>query len=68
MKSMLWCQIHVSYLPQQTPGVFTKVWADGGQQQSLSFYKLEDKVSVHALNCQLAILILGCLHTHIKTV
>lgn len=58
----------VSYLAQQTPGVFTKVWADGRQQQSLSLYELEDKVSVHPLNSQLTILIFGCLHTNIKAV
>ena len=58
----------VSYLAQQTPGVFTKVWADGSQQQSLSLYELEDEVSVHSLNSQLTILIFGCLQTHTKTV
>lgn len=58
----------VSYLAQQTPGVFTKVWADGGQQQSLPLYELEDEVSVHSLDSQLTILIFGCLQTYTKTV
>lgn len=57
----------VSYLAKQTPSVFTKVRADGGQQQSLPFYELEDKVSVHAFDGQLPILIFGCLNTHNKT-
>lgn len=54
-------KIVVSYLSQQTPSVFTEMWADGGQQKCLSFYELEDKVSVHALDGQLTILVFGCL-------
>lgn len=53
-----------SYLAQQTPGVFTKVWADGRQQQRLSLYELKDELSVHALDGQLAILVFGRLSTH----
>lgn len=57
---------YVSYLAKQTPGVFTDVGADGGQQQSLSLYELEDEVSVHAFNGQLSILIFCSLHTCIN--
>lgn len=56
--------LRFAYLSQQTPGVFTKVWTDGCQEQSLSLYKLEDQVSVHPLNRQLTILIFGCLQNH----
>lgn len=56
--------LRFTYFSQQTPGVFTKVWTDGCQEQSLSLYKLEDQVSVHPLNRQLTILIFGCLQNH----
>lgn len=56
--------LRFTYLSQQTPGVFTKVWTDGCQEQSLSLYKLEDQVSVHSLNRQLTVLIFGCLQNH----
>lgn len=49
------------HLAKQTPSVFTQVGADGGQQQSLFLYELEDKVSVHAFDSQLTILIFGSL-------
>lgn len=52
-----------AHLPQQTPGVFTKVWTDGGQEQGLSLYELEDQVSVHPLDRQLSILVFGCLQS-----
>lgn len=56
-----------TYLSQQTPGIFTKVWTDGCQEQSLPLYKLEDQVSVHPLNRQLTVLIFGCLQNHTET-
>lgn len=52
-----------AHLSQQTPGVFTEVWADGGQEQGLSLYELEDQVSVHPLDRQLTILVFGCLQS-----
>lgn len=52
------------YLSQQRPGIFTKMWTDGCQKQSLCLYKMEDQVSVHSLNRQLTILIFGCLQKH----
>lgn len=59
--------LRFTYLSQQTPGVFTKVWTDGCQEQSLSLYELEDQVSVHPFNRQLTILIFGCLQNHTET-
>lgn len=56
-------RLRLTYLSQQIPGVFTKVWTDGCQEQSLSLYKLEDQVSVHPLDRQLTILIFGCLQS-----
>lgn len=58
-ESQIHCGVKSSYLAEQTPGVFTKMWADGRQQQSLSLYEREDKVSVHPLDSQLTILIFG---------
>ena len=65
----IWCKKKsiFSYLAKKTPSVLTKVWADGGQKQSLSLYELEDEVSVHPLDSELAILIFGCLRTNTET-
>lgn len=56
--------VYVLYLSQQTPRVFTKVRTDGGQQQRLFLYELEDEVSVHAFYSQLAVFVFGSLKTH----
>lgn len=50
-----------SYLAEQTPSIFTKMGADGGQQQRLPLDELEDEVLVHALDSKLTILVFGCL-------
>lgn len=50
-----------SHLPQQGPGVFTQVGADGSQQECLLLNKLEHEISVHALDGQLSVFILLCL-------
>lgn len=53
------CNIPFSYLAEQTPGVVTQVWADGGQQQGLPLDELKHQVLVHALDGELPVLIFG---------
>lgn len=52
---------NLSHLPQQRPGVFAQVGADGSQQECLVLNKAEHKISVHALDGQLSVFILRSL-------